>query len=64
MEKNYAYECGAFMALAQMMRDQIRDLDSDCTYTREWSARNLRALADQADTALVKFGYTTQGADQ
>jgi hypothetical protein len=57
MEKNYAYECGAFMALAKMMRNKIRELDSDNEHDREWAMKTLRNLADQTDETLVEFGY-------
>lgn len=57
MEKNYAYECGAFMALAKMMRDRIRELDSDDERDREWARRTLNSLADQTDDTLAEFGY-------
>lgn len=64
MAKNYAYESGAFMALAQMMRDQIQRLDSEDEIVREWAVDSLKALAAQTTDTLAQFGYTTQGADQ
>lgn len=57
MEKNYAYNCGAFMALAKMMRDKIRELDSDDEHTRKWARRTLDSLADQTDDTLAELGY-------
>ena len=45
------------MALAKMMRDKIRDLDSDDEVTREWALRCLRDLADQTDITLAELGY-------
>ena len=57
MEKNYAYNSGAFMALAQMMRDKIRDLDSNDEFTREWALKSLQRLAEQTDRTLVELGY-------
>lgn len=57
MEKNYEYECGAFMALAKMMRNAARELDSDDWRDREWAEDCLRRLADQTDDTLVEFGY-------
>jgi hypothetical protein len=57
MEKNYAYECGAFMALAKMMRDKICELDSDNEHDREWAMKTLRNLADQTDRTLAEFSY-------
>jgi hypothetical protein len=57
MAKNYAYESGAFMALAKMMRDEIRKLDSTDDFDRKWALRFLQGLADQTDSALVEFDY-------
>lgn len=57
MEKNYAYECGAFMALAKMMRDKIREMENGSEMTREWAENTLRQLADQTDETLAEFGY-------
>lgn len=62
-QKNYAYECGAFMALARMMRDKIRDLDSKDEFTREWARRSLESLADQTDDVLIEFGYEQKTLD-
>jgi hypothetical protein len=57
-KRNYAHESGAFMALAKMMRDEIRNLDSDDEFTREWATRFLKGLADQTDATLAELGYT------
>jgi len=57
MSKNYAYHSGAFMALAKMMRDKIRDLDSEDKFTRDWAIFCLRDLADQTDITLAELGY-------
>lgn len=57
MSKNYAYESGAFMALAKMMRDQIRNLDSADDWDREWAVKCLRLLAEQTDETLAQFDY-------
>lgn len=57
MSKNYARESGTFMALATMMRDKIRDLDSTDEWDREWAVKCLRPLAEQTDETLVEFNY-------
>jgi CelD/BcsL family acetyltransferase involved in cellulose biosynthesis len=57
MAKNYAYESGSFMALAKMMRDEIRKLDSTDDFDRKWAVRFLQDLANQTDATLVEFGY-------
>lgn len=63
MEKNYAYECGAFMALAKMMRDKIREMENGTEMTRECAEHSLRLLADQTDETLEEFGYTEKTVD-
>lgn len=57
MSKNYAYHTGAFKALVEMMSARIRELDSDDEFTREWAAKTLKDLADQADSTMVELGY-------
>lgn len=57
MSKNYARESGTFMALATMMRDKIRDLDSADDWDREWAVKCLKMLAEQTDETLVEFDY-------
>jgi CelD/BcsL family acetyltransferase involved in cellulose biosynthesis len=58
MQNDYAYQCGAFMALAKMMRNSIRDLDADDEFTREWAKTVLHQLAEHTDEKLAQFGYT------
>lgn len=58
MAKNYAYQSGAFMALAKMFRDTVREMnaaenDSD----REWAVRRLDLLCEQTDDTLAELGY-------
>lgn len=55
--KNYAWESGAFMALARMMRDKIRELDSEDPLTRKWALQSLKGLADHTDFTLAELGY-------
>lgn len=57
MSKNYARESGEFMALARMMRNEIRNLDSVDQFDRTWAVKFLKQLADQTDEVLVKYGY-------
>ena len=57
MEKNYAKESGAFMALSKMMRDRIRELDSGDKFERDWAMTRLKILADHVDQTLIELGY-------
>ena len=54
-----AYKLGTYNAIASMMRDAIRALDTaqkdDNEFMVEWQMRNLRSLADQMDEAEEKF---------
>ena len=54
-----AYKLGAYQAIADMMRREIRNLDEARAEGDEWMAdwamRNLRSLADQLDEAEEKF---------
>ena len=58
MAKNYAYESGAYRALAGMMRDKIRDLDSKDEFDREWAIKSLRMLAEQFEETVTEFEET------
>jgi len=61
MEKNYAYESGVFLALAQLMRDAVRELAAaDNDADRVWATRNLMILEQQTTEALVRFGYQAE----
>ena len=50
-----AYKLGTYSAIADMMRREIRNLDTaqskDDEFMAEWAMRNLRSLADQLDAA-------------
>ena len=64
MTKNYAYQSGAFMALAKMFRDTVREMnaaenDSD----REWAVRRLELLSEQTDDTLAELGYEEKEVD-
>ena len=50
-----AYQLGSYKAIAEMMRDSIRELDSDCEFTREWAQRRLVSLADQLEETEEKY---------
>ena len=54
-----AYKLGTYNAIASMMRDAIRALDTaqkdDNEFMVEWQMRNLRSLADQLDEAEEKM---------
>ena len=52
---NTAYQLGSYKAIAQMMRDSIRELDSDCEFTREWAHKRLVSLADQLEETEEKY---------
>ena len=52
---NTAYRCGTYQAIAQMMAESIRDLDSDSEYTRDWAKTRLVSLAQQLEEAEKKF---------
>jgi len=64
MTKNYARECGTFMALARMQRDAANELAmAQNDFDRVWATRNLMMLAEQTDEALVKYGYEQKEVD-
>ena len=64
MEKNYAYESGAFMALSKMFRDAVRELDAaEDRYDRKWALGKLRSLAEQTDDTLVELDYKEKEVD-
>lgn len=50
-----AYRCGSYQAIAQMMAESIRELNSDCDFTREWAQRRLVSLAEQLEETEKKF---------
>ena len=56
---NTAYQMGAYQAIAQMMRDAIRDLASaEDDYDRQWAQDKLMRLADQLAETQQKFEET------
>ena len=50
-----AYECGAYKAIAEMMRDAIRDMSSDSEFTANYARTRLEMLADQLDETEERF---------
>ena len=64
MSKNYAYDSGAFMAMAKMFRDAVREMNAaDDEWDRRWGKRRLDMLAEQTDDLLVELGYTEKEVD-
>lgn len=64
MEKNYAYQSGAFMAMAKMFRDAVDKLNAaEDDYDRKWAERRLDALAEQTSDLLVELGYEEKEVD-
>ena len=53
---NTAYQMGAYKAIAEMMRDRIREYqDGEDDFDREWAMKRLVMLADQLDETEEKF---------
>ena len=54
-----AHKMGTYMAIADMMRREIRNLDAaqaaDDEFMADWAMRNLRSLATQLDEAEEKM---------
>jgi Arc/MetJ-type ribon-helix-helix transcriptional regulator len=51
-----AYQMGAFKAIAEMMRDAVRELEgAKDKYDREWAMKRLVMLADQLDETKENF---------
>jgi len=52
------------MALAKMMADTVRELDSaQDTYDRKWARQRLTMLAEQTENTLEELGYTQKEVD-
>ena len=53
---NTAYQMGAYKAIAEMMRDRIREYqDGEDDFDREWAMKRLVMLADQLDETEENF---------
>ena len=64
MEKNYASHSGAFMALAKLMAEAVRELDAaKDSYDRNWAMSRLMMLAEQTEDTLVELGYVEKEVD-
>ena len=50
-----ARKCGSYEAIAGMMAESIRDLDSDSEWDREWAQRRLKSLAEQFEKTVEEF---------
>jgi len=50
-----ARQCGSYQAIAEMMTESIRDLDSKDGFEQEWALRRLRSLADQFEETVKKY---------
>lgn len=50
-----ARKCGSYEAIASMMADSIRDLDSDSEFTRDWAKTRLVSLAEQFEKTVEEF---------
>ena len=51
-----AYQMGAYKAIAEMMRDAVRQLEgAEDEYDREWAMKRLVMLADQLEETESKF---------
>ncbi len=58
MEKNYAYQSGAFMAMAKMFRDAVREMNTaNDEWDRKWAKQRLDMLAEQTNDLLVELGF-------
>lgn len=58
MNKNYAYDSGAFMAMAKMFRDAVREMNAaNDEWDRKWAKQRLDMLSEQTDELLVELGY-------
>jgi Arc/MetJ-type ribon-helix-helix transcriptional regulator len=50
-----AYQMGAYKAIAEMMRDAVRELQSGDEFERDWATKRLVMLADQLEETEEKF---------
>jgi hypothetical protein len=52
-----AYQMGTYRALAQMMRDAVRELENaQDEYDRKWAEGRLSRLAEQTTAMLIEYG--------
>ena len=50
-----ARKCGSYEAIAGMMAESIRDLDSDSEFTRDWAKTRLVSLVEQYEKTVKEF---------
>ena len=50
-----ARKAGAYEAIAEMMSESIRDLDSDSEFTRDWAKTRLVSLAEQFEKTVEEY---------
>jgi hypothetical protein len=50
-----ARQAGAYQAIAEMMTESIRDMNSTDEWTREWAQRRLVSLADQFEETVENY---------
>ena len=50
-----ARQAGSYQAIAEMMTESIRDMNSTDEWTREWAQRRLVSLADQFEETVEKY---------
>ncbi len=52
---NIARQMGSYQAIAQMMAESIRELDSSDEFTRDWARNRLVSLAEQFEETVEKY---------
>lgn len=54
---NNAYQLGTYQALAEMMRDAVRQMEAaqPGSFEQDWARRQLVMLADQLDETTERF---------
>ena len=50
-----ARQAGSYQAIAEMMTESIRDMNSTDEWTREWAQRRLVSLADQFEETVENY---------
>ena len=50
-----ARKCGSYEAIAGMMAESIRDLDSDSDWRREFALTRLQSLVEQYEKTVEEF---------
>ena len=50
-----ARQAGAYQAIAEMMRDSIRELESGDEFARDWAMQRLSSLANQYEETVENY---------